>query len=175
MTDENSSRRYVYSYQKIPTDAPNGMENAAYIFVDIARGSAISAGTLIGIDNATGKPSVKYAYLSGGQVYYSDYESNTVQFLPGRSYDGYTDLLSYIVHLKRDKNIFAGRFDAINLTGLETQNWDYMIDFTFDAAGQAVVVKASALYSYIEKIAYANKKADGTFGWNGGWKTISYT
>lgn len=98
----------------------------------------------------------------------------TMRWIPGITYDGYTDLLSYIIHL-RDKGIWAGRFDAINLFGLPGQNWDYIIDFTFDVAGQAVVVRSFQLYSFTEQIAYANKKTDGTFGWNGGWKTISYT
>ena len=103
----------------------------------------------------------------------SAYKSNSVQYIPGRTYDGYTDLLSYIVHLKQDKNIVSGRFDAYNLFSLPDQNWDYIIDFAFDAGG-SIVVKAYGMFHYTEHIVYASKQSNGTYAWTGGWKTLTY-
>ena len=103
----------------------------------------------------------------------SDKVANTVHWIPGRSYNGYTDLLSYIIYLK-NQGYRTGRFNAINLFSLPTQNWDYIIDFTFSDSGDSLLVRANGMFVYDEKIVFASKQSDGTYAWSGGWKTITF-
>lgn len=101
-------------------------------------------------------------------------QANTIRWISGRNYDGYKDLLSYIAHLWLHQEILNGRFDGYNLYDLPTQNWDYIIDFTYINSGQSLMVKAHSFFGYTDYVRYASKQANGTYAWTDVWKSRTF-